>query len=322
MKAAERFDADYFQPKYDEIIAAVKACPGGWDALGNLVSARKCIEVGSREYLDEGVPFVRVSDLGPFEIAREKRISESLYSSIKEHQPQQGEILFSKDATPGIAHYLNEKPERMIPSGGILRLKSKTDKVNNEYLTLALNSILTKEQINRDVGGSVILHWRPEQVKRTAIPLLPEELQAETGEWWSNPPACGRSPGGCSNAPGARWRSPSRKTSGRRSHGWRGKPGRFGRDGALIIVGTTPCGCPMFPPAGLFREGVVVETVRRTTTGGCPYGETGRFVIFGEFKQNQANSRAFEERWRKTGEASRERVFTLQAVYSVSFTAR
>ncbi len=179
VKAAERFDADYFQPKYDEIIAAVKACPGGWNALGNLVSARKCIEVGSAKYLDEGVPFVRVSDLGPFEIAREKRISESLYSSIKEHQPEQGEILFSKDATPGIAHYLNEKPERMIPSGGILRLKSKTDKVNNEYLTLALNSILTQEQVNRDVGGSVILHWRPEQVKRTAIPLLPEELQAE-----------------------------------------------------------------------------------------------------------------------------------------------
>ena len=120
-----------------------------------------------------------MSDLGPFEIAREKYISESLYSRIREHQPERGEILFSKDATPGIAHYLCEEPERMIPSGGILRLKSETDRVNNEYLTLALNSICTREQVNRDVGGSVILHWRPEQAMRTAIPILPRETQAE-----------------------------------------------------------------------------------------------------------------------------------------------
>ena len=70
----------------------------------------------------------------------------------------------------------------MIPSGGILRLKirtDKTDKVNNEYLTLALNSKLTKEQVSRDVGGSVILHWRPDQVKGTLIPILSEDKQTQ-----------------------------------------------------------------------------------------------------------------------------------------------
>ncbi len=65
----------------------------------------------------------------------------------------------------------------MIPSGGILRLKSKTDRIDNEYLTLVLNSILTKEQSNRDVGGSLIPHWRPEQVKAMVIPILPIEKQ-------------------------------------------------------------------------------------------------------------------------------------------------
>lgn len=120
---------------------------------------------------------MRVSNLSPFEITEEKYISEKLYAEIKRNQPNKGEILFSKDATPGIAYYLNEQPRRMIPSGGILRLKNKTDKVNNEYLTLALNSILTKEQVNRDGGGSVILHWRPDQVKRTVLPIPSEEKQ-------------------------------------------------------------------------------------------------------------------------------------------------
>lgn len=174
---AKRIDAEYFQPKYEEIVHAIKNYVGGWDRLGNLVTVEKCVEVGSKEYLNEGIPFVRVSNLSPFEITEEKYISEDLYSDIQKHQPEQGEILFSKDATPGIAYYLREQPPKMIPSGGILRLKSKTDKLNNEYLTLVLNSILTKEQVNRDVGGSVILHWRPDQVQETVIPILPTEKQ-------------------------------------------------------------------------------------------------------------------------------------------------
>ncbi len=176
-KRAERIDAEYFQPKYEEIVHAIGSYGGGWDRLGNLVTIKKCVEVGSKEYLNEGIPFVRVSNLSPFEITEEKYISEDLYAEIMQHQPEQGEILFSKDGTPGIAHYLSEQPRKMIPSGGILRLKSKTDKLNNEYLTMVLNSILTKQQVNRDVGGSVILHWRPDQVQETVIPILPKEKQ-------------------------------------------------------------------------------------------------------------------------------------------------
>lgn len=181
-RRADRMDSDYFQPKYDEIIAAIKGCAGGWDMLGNLVTINKCIEVGSAEYLDAGIPFVRVSNLNPFDLTEEKYISEDLYTEIQHHQPEQGEILLSKDATPGIAHYLRDEPQAMIPSSGILILKSKTARVNNEYLTLVLNSLLTQEQVNRDVGGSVILHWRPEQVRETLIPILPKETQSEIQE--------------------------------------------------------------------------------------------------------------------------------------------
>ena len=175
----ERIDAEYFQPKYDEITNAIKGYAGGWDTLGNLVTIAKCVEVGSDEYLNEGIPFVRVSNLSPFEITEKKYISDKLYAEMKQHQPTKGEILFTKDGTPGIACHLNDEPKKMIPSGGILRLKNKTDKVNNEYLTLVLNSILIKEQVNRDVGGSIILHWRPDQVKETVIPIPPEQIQTK-----------------------------------------------------------------------------------------------------------------------------------------------
>ena len=182
LQRAGRMDAEYFQPKYDEIAAAIQEYPGGWDRLENLATLRKGVEVGSGAYLDEGeagVPFVRVSNLTPFEITEEKHISENLYAQLAaHHQPQPGEILLTKDATPGIANYLREPPPRMIPSGGILRLRPHTDRVDGEYLTLVLNSLLVGQQVNRDGGGSVILHWRPEQVQNTLIPLLPPATQA------------------------------------------------------------------------------------------------------------------------------------------------
>ena len=179
---AGRIDAEYYQPKYEEIIKTIKSYSGGWDMLSNLAVIKKCVEVGSDQYLDEGIPFVRVSNISPYEITEEKYISEKLYAEIDQNQPKKGEILFSKDGSPGIAHYLNERPRKMIPSGGILRLKARSQKTNNEYLTLVLNSILVKEQINRDVGGSIILHWRPDQVKDTVIPILKEAKQSEIQE--------------------------------------------------------------------------------------------------------------------------------------------
>ena len=115
MQRAERIDADYFQPKYGNIVNAIRKYPGGWDTLENLVSLKKCVEVGSKAYLEVGIPFVRVSNLSPFEITKEKYISEELYAEIGEHQPKQGDILFTKDATPGIAYYFREQPKKNDP---------------------------------------------------------------------------------------------------------------------------------------------------------------------------------------------------------------
>ena len=168
-----------FNRNTSAMVGMIKKYPGGWDTLQNLVTIKKCVEVGSGEYLPEGIPFIRVSNLSPFEITEEKYISEALYAKLMKHQPEQGDILLSKDATPGIAYYLREQPPKMIPSSGILRLERKTNEIENEYLMLVLNSRPTTEQVNRDVAGSLIPHWRPDQVKRTIIPILPKEKQTQ-----------------------------------------------------------------------------------------------------------------------------------------------
>lgn len=173
-----------FQPKYEDIVDAVKKYKGGFDELGNLVKIKKSIEPGSEAYQESGIPFVRVSNISKLELSdnNQQFISEKLYAELKNHQPKKDEILLSKDATPGIAYYLNEEPKQMIVSSGILRLEMKNQKVLPEYLVLILNSMIVQKQIERDVGGSVINHWRPDQIELTTIPILENTKQKEIKE--------------------------------------------------------------------------------------------------------------------------------------------
>lgn len=181
---AGRIDAEYFQPMYEEIANAIKSLKSH-ACLGDIVSIKKCIEAGSEAYQDSGIPFLRVSNLSKFGLNSDNQqfISEVLYDSLKTHQPKKGEILLSKDATPGIAYYLKDAPGKMVPSGGILRITVKDpDRVYPEYLTLVLNSAIAQKQIERDAGGSIINHWLVDQVKNTLIPILPALVQKKIAE--------------------------------------------------------------------------------------------------------------------------------------------
>lgn len=178
---ARRMDAEYFQPKYAKLISKIET--QNHKRLGDLVSMKKGIEIGAEQYQDEGKLFIRVSSMGKFEIngGDQKYLSEKLYDELKsDFQPQVGEILLTKDASPGIAYVLKENIEGII-SGGTLRLNLK-EKIEAEYLALCLNSIIGQMQAERDAGGSVIAHWKPEQIKNIVIPILPEVIQQKIAE--------------------------------------------------------------------------------------------------------------------------------------------
>jgi len=173
---SHRADAEYFQPKYDKLISKIRKSK--IKLLSDLVSIKKGIEIGSDQYQEEGKLFIRVSSLSRQGLIEkdQKYLSEELYQKLKkDFEPEVGEILLTKDATPGIAYNLKE-PIKGIIAGGILRLKIK-EKIEPEYLTLVINSIVGQAQIERDTGGSVIIHWRPEQIKTCLIPILPKSIQ-------------------------------------------------------------------------------------------------------------------------------------------------
>lgn len=176
IKSANRMDAEYFQPKYERIISVSRA--HGGVALGELVTVKKGFEPGADAYEDEGKLFIRVSSVSKHELVEkdQKYINQKLYEELKkEYEPKKGEILLTKDASPGVAYVVDKAVEGII-SSGILRLKLK-EEINPDYLALCINSVVGQMQVERDAGGSVIAHWKPEQVKSLLVPILPKATQ-------------------------------------------------------------------------------------------------------------------------------------------------
>jgi restriction endonuclease S subunit len=182
VKAAWRMDAEYFNGGWQAVERKLKNTKTA--KLGELVEMKKGVEPGAEEYREEGKLFIRVSSLSKFGVntTEEKYLSEELYKKLKDDfEPQVGEILLTKDATPGVAYVLKEKIEGII-AGGVLRLKLNSQQVEDEYLALCFNSIIGQLQAQRDAGGSVIAHWKPEQIKKVVIPLLPKPSQQKIAD--------------------------------------------------------------------------------------------------------------------------------------------
>lgn len=181
IKSANRMDAEYFQPKYEKLIAQLKK--NNSQLLGDLVTMKKGVEPGSEAYAEEGKLFIRVSSISKFGLTDkdQKYISDALYGELKDNYvPKVGEILLTKDASPGVACVLRGKTEGVV-SGGVMRLKVK-EKIDTEYLALCINSLVGQLQVERDAGGSIIAHWKPEQIKQVQIPVLPEKTQQKIAE--------------------------------------------------------------------------------------------------------------------------------------------
>lgn len=171
--ATGRLDAEYYQKKYEEIIAHIRKQK--YDLLGNLVNIEKSIEPGSDAYQDEGIPFVRVSNLTKMGLSEpEIHLDEKKYKDIL--KPRKDTILLSKDGSVGIAYKVTEDMNS-ITSGAILHLTVNSAEVLPDYLTLALNSKVVQMQAERDAGGSILQHWKPSEISQVEIPIIDKKIQ-------------------------------------------------------------------------------------------------------------------------------------------------
>ncbi|MBR0257132.1 MAG: restriction endonuclease subunit S, partial [Synergistaceae bacterium] len=173
--SAGRLDAEYFMPKYDALFAHLDILTTR--RLGEIVSITKSIEPGSDYYTDEGIPFIRVSDITETGITPPAiRLPRNIVPDIEALYPRKDTILLSKDGTVGIAYKVDCDMEA-VTSGALLHLRVTCDDVLPDYLALVLNSEFVRLQAERDSNGAIIKHWKPDDIARVVVPVVDQDTQ-------------------------------------------------------------------------------------------------------------------------------------------------
>ncbi|MGN1153105.1 MAG: hypothetical protein ACI4S3_03680 [Candidatus Gastranaerophilaceae bacterium] len=179
-----RLDAEYYQPKYDVLFETLsRFTTMNLSGKNGLVNIKKSIEPGSEAYQDEGIPFVRVSDVNKYGLAEPSiKIPYSTVPDIESLYPCKDTILLSKDGSVGIAYKVQEDMQ-VVTSGALLHLTVKdTNQILPDYLTLVLNSQVVQLQAERDCNGAIIQHWKPDDIEKVLIPVLDMDKQKEISD--------------------------------------------------------------------------------------------------------------------------------------------
>lgn len=176
-----RLDAEYYQEKFDVLFE--RLAKYNTKRLVDIVNISKSIEPGSDYYTDEGIPFIRVSDLSKYGVSEPAiHLLKGTDNSLGIPYPKKDTILLSKDGSVGIAYKL-EKDADFVTSGALLHLILKKDAdVLPDYLTLVLNSKIVQMQAERDAGGSIIQHWKPSEIKNAVIPVIDMKMQEKIAQ--------------------------------------------------------------------------------------------------------------------------------------------
>jgi restriction endonuclease S subunit len=187
--SGQRLDADFYKPIFTLSLNILKNGERkgilSVKKLGDIAKISKGIEVGSEAYVDDGKLFLRVSNITEKEITisdSAQFIRENLFNELKaKYKPIPGEVIYTKDATVGVAFPVGDVFYDAIISGGIIRIKPNKD-LEPYYLTLVLNSVLCRSQAERHSIGVVIKHYTYSKIKDLLIPIVSEENQKQISD--------------------------------------------------------------------------------------------------------------------------------------------
>lgn len=179
IRDANRFDAEYFQPKYLNVLKAVKKSGFRVEQLSRLIYPIKN-GFDYRGYSEDGHPYIRVGDIKKDVVDWENaaRVNISPDEMTKDVRLKADDVLFTRKGTYGHAGVVTAESKDAIISSEIMLLRLRKDSgVLPRYLSLLLNSDLGYYQVDRESHGAQNYSITQEALGRLKIIIPPEKIQ-------------------------------------------------------------------------------------------------------------------------------------------------
>ncbi len=174
-----RFDAEYFQPKYEDIIEKIESYKDGFDIISNQFSQNKTLSKKDKEFYN----YIEISDVN---VSNGKITSNKI--RVKDIPANGKRKLFKDDLLiskvrpyRGAISFIDFEKENLLGSGAFTVLQEKTE-YKKEVLMIFLKTIFIKELLLRYNCGTSYPVIKDEDILNLKIPLIKSKIQIKIAE--------------------------------------------------------------------------------------------------------------------------------------------
>ena len=173
---AARIDAEYFQPKYEGIVKAIRACKGGWDVLGNLValSDKNYKPKDKRQY--KYIELANITGNGEIADCMVKE-GQNLPSRARRKVKTGDLIVSSIEGSLSSIALIDKEYNHALCSTGFHVINSKH--YNSETLLVLLKSMVGQLQLKKGCSGTILTAINKDEFGKVVLPVILPDKQSE-----------------------------------------------------------------------------------------------------------------------------------------------
>ncbi len=171
---AERIDAEYYQPKYEDIINAIKSYRGGWETLDNLVELKSQSHAPKS---DKQYKYIELSNIaGNGEITGCTTEHGAELPSRARRKVKEGDVIVSsiEGSLSSIALIEDEYNDALCSTGFYV---ISSDFLNSETLLVLMKSIAGQMLLKRCCNGTILTAINKDEFLGITLPKLLFESQ-------------------------------------------------------------------------------------------------------------------------------------------------
>jgi len=153
--------------------------------LSELYEVKSSKRIYARDQVDEGVPFLRLADIGALIDSGTANsglfISEEHFEGLKAkgQVPAPGDVLVTARGTLGRCYVIKSDDRFYFQDGMITWLAASEDCLLSDYLLAVFNNSHFNEELNRNCSGTTVKYLSISDLANMTVPVPPFALQQE-----------------------------------------------------------------------------------------------------------------------------------------------
>ena len=176
---AGRIDADYFQPKYKEIVHAIQSYSGGWDTLGTLASLKNANFKPKSKTEYRYIELANIAGNGEITDCMTTR-GQNLPSRARRKVSAGDVIVSSIEGSLDSIALIKKEYDEALCSTGFHVINSEV--FNSETLLVLMKSIVGQLQLKKGCSGTILTAINKDEFTQLVLPIIAKEKQTRISQ--------------------------------------------------------------------------------------------------------------------------------------------